>query len=74
MSFVNLKDNKEFEDFLVWYATKEEYKWVPIMVADRVNVLNQKDELIAYKTFGIIEGKPVDLFCVKEDLCAEYSK
>ncbi|MEI2465169.1 hypothetical protein [Niallia taxi] len=73
MNFIDLKDLTEFEKFLSWYTTKEEYKWIPVMMADRVNVKSQSDELIAYKTYEIKDSEPVDVFKAEERLWIEFS-
>lgn len=73
MNFIKLIDNKIFNIFLLWYNQEvEEHKWIPVMPADRVNVLNQNDEMIAYKTFGLIDGKPVELYFVREDIWNKF--
>ena len=73
MNFIKLIDNKVFNIFLLWYNEEiENYKWIPVMPADRVNVFNQNDEMIAYKTFGLIDGKPVELYFAREDIWNKF--
>ena len=67
MNFIKLPDRKVFDLFLIWYIeTIDDYQYHPITVADRVNIYNQNNEIIAYKCLDVVDGEYMISYYVRE--------
>lgn len=65
---IQVEDKNQWESFLRWYDSNiGEFEWHPITPADRVNIYDNNEELIAYKCFYMedeffIRNKEYDLW------------
>ena len=72
MEYKKLPNEQLFRYFLKWYRQDiEEYRWEGVPIADRINIMNQRGQLIAYKAMGVVDGKVVEDHYLRDE---EYAK
>jgi hypothetical protein len=74
MEFVELRDYDLYKFFINWHCENvEDLGFEPAPIADRVNYKDSNGNVLAFKTYGLVDGEPVDFYYIREDAWQNFN-